>query len=76
MISRYFVIALALVMAVIRARARAWPEAVGLTALAVGLIALRLADTRQMPALKRVAWACFAVTLLTMGIVFQRDYLH
>jgi len=76
MISRYFVIGLSLVMAVVRARAHAWPEAIGLTALGVGLIVLRLADTRQQPALKRVAWFCFALTLMAMGIVFQRDFLH
>ncbi len=76
MLSRYFVIALSAVMAVWRARNHAWAEAIGLGSLAIGLTSLRLADTRQQPLLKGVAWFCFAVTLVVMGIVFQRDYLH
>jgi len=76
MISRYFVIGLAAVAAVLRARDHAWAEAVGLGALAIGLVCLRLADTRQQPLLKRVAWVCFALTLMSIGIVFQRDYLR
>lgn len=76
MISRYFVIVLAAVLAVVRARAHAWPEAIGLGALAIGLVCLRLADTRQQPLLRRVAWFCFAITLMAMGTVFQRDYLR
>lgn len=76
MFSRYFVIVLATVTAVLRARSHAWIEAIGLGALAIGLICLRFADTRQQPLLKRVAWVCFALTLIAMGIVFQRDYLR
>ncbi len=76
MISRYFVIALAAVLAVVRARNHAWPEAIGLSALAIGLTCLRLAETRQLPFLKRVAWVCFALTLTAMGAVLQRDYLR
>lgn len=76
MISRYFVIALALVAAVLRARDHAWVETCGLTALAVGLTCLRLAESQQKPALKQVAWTLFAVTLVAMGMVFQRDYLR
>lgn len=76
MISRYFVIALALVAAALRARDHAWVETIGLTALAVGLTALRFSESRQQPALKKVAWVLFAITLVAMGIVFQRDYLR
>ena len=76
MLSRYFVIGLAAVMAVVRARDHAWVEAIGLGTLAIGLTSLRLADTRHQPLLKRVALFCFAVTLVVMGIVFQRDYLR
>ncbi len=76
MFSRYFVILLAAVMAVLRARAGAVPDATGLATLSIGLICLRLADTRQQPLLKRVAWACFAITLIAMGIVFQRDFIR
>jgi hypothetical protein len=75
-ISRYFVIVLAVAAAVLRARDHAWVETIGLGALAVGLTCLRLADTRRQPALKRVAWFCFALTLIAMGVVFQRDYLR
>jgi len=76
MLSRYFVIVLAAVTAVLRARSHAWVEATGLGTLAIGLTCLRLADTRQQPLLKRVAWVCFAITLIAMGVVFQRDYLR
>ena len=76
MISRYFVIVLALVAAAMRARDKAWVETIGLGALAIGLTCLRLADSRNQPALKKVAWALFAITLVAMGIVFQRDYLR
>jgi hypothetical protein len=76
MISRYFVIGLALVAAVIRARAGAWPDAAGLASLSAGLTCLRLADLRDQPRLKQAAWFCFAITLVTMGIVIKRDFLH
>lgn len=76
MISRYFVIVLAVAAAAMRARDRAWAETIGLSALALGLTCLRLAESRQQPALKKVAWALFAITLVSMGIVFQRDYLR
>ena len=76
MISRYFVIALAVIAAVMRARDHAWAETFGLGALAVGLTCLRVAESRRQPALKKVAWVLFAITLVTMGIVFQRDYLR
>jgi hypothetical protein len=75
-ISRYFVIALAVIAAALRARDHAWVETIGLGALAAGLISLRLAESRQQPALKKIAWALFAVTLVAMGVVFKRDYLR
>lgn len=76
MISRYFVIGLAIVAAVLRARDHAWVETVGLSALAIGLILLRVADVKQRPELKKPAYLCFAFTLVAMGVVFQRDYLR
>jgi hypothetical protein len=75
-ISRYFVIGLAVIAAALRARDHAWIETAGLSALALGLILLRLADSRQQPALKKTAWALFAITLVAMAIVFKRDYLR
>jgi hypothetical protein len=75
-ISRYFVIALAVIAAVLRARDHAWIETAGLGALAAGLILLRVADARQQPALKKLAWVLFAVTVAAMAVVFKRDYLH
>ena len=76
MISRYFVIALALIAAGLRARDHAWVETIGLGSLAIGLTLLRLADSRQQPGLKKIAWALFAITIVAMGFVFKRDYLH
>ena len=76
MISRYFVIALALVAAVLRARDHAWVETIGLGALAAGLTCFRLADTRQQPELKKLGWALIAVTVVALGLVFKRDYLR
>jgi len=75
-ISRYFVIGLAVIAAALRARDHAWIETAGLSALAAGLVLLRLAETRQQPALKKTAWLLFAVTIVAMGIVFKRDYLR
>ena len=75
-ISRYFVIALAVIAAVMRARDRAWIETIGLGALAAGLVCLRVAESRQQPALKKAAWALFALTIVAMAIVFKRDYLR
>ena len=76
MISRYFVIGLALVAAALRARDKAWTETIGLSALAAGLLCLRLAETRQQPQLKKVAWVLFAFTIVALGFVFRRDYLR
>lgn len=76
MFSRYLVIGLAVVAAVMKARAHAWPETAGLLALALGLTCLRIADTTDRPQLKRVAWFSFAITLVALGIVIQRTFLH
>jgi energy-converting hydrogenase Eha subunit E len=76
MISRYFVIVLALGAALMRARDRAWVETIGLSMLALGLVLLRLAETRQQPLITRIAWVCFGLTVLAMAAVFQRDYLR
>ena len=76
MISRYFVIVLAVIAAALRARDRAWVETIGLGALAIGLTLLRVADLKSQPALRKVAYGCFALTLVAMGVVFQRDYLR
>lgn len=74
--SRYLVIALAAGVAAWRANDHAWVESIGLSALAVGLVCLRIADLKNAPALRRVAWLCFGVTVMAMGIVFQRDFLR
>jgi hypothetical protein len=75
-LTRYFVILLAFVLAIIRLQDRAWVDGTGLLSLAIGLSCLRLADLKQMPILKKVAWVCFGVTIAAMGIVLQRDYLR
>lgn len=75
-ISRYFVIALAAGLSAYQATRRQWPEAIGLAALAIGLTCLRVADLKQQPLLRRVAWGCFAITLVAMGMIFQSKFLH
>ena len=70
MISRYLVIVLAVGAAAMRVAQGALVEAVGLGALALGLIVLQLATTR--PALKPLAWVAFAVTVVSMAVVFSR----
>ena len=74
--SRYFVIALAAGLGIFRATQRAYPDAVMLVTLALGLTLLRLADTQQRPTLRQVAWCLFAISLVALGIVFQRNYLR
>jgi hypothetical protein len=70
MISRYLVIVLALVAAVIRAQQGEWLAAAGLGFLALGLAILKLSATR--PALKPYAYASFVVTAVAMIIVVVR----
>ena len=74
--SRYFVIALAAGLGIFRATQHAYPDAVMLVTLALGLTLLRLADTQQRPILRQVAWFLFAISLVALGIVFQRNYLR
>lgn len=69
-ISRYLVIVLALGAMAARLGQQAWIEATGLGALALGLVALQLAESR--PALKPIAWIAFSITAVTMGVVFVR----
>ena len=68
MISRYLVILLALVAAIFRAQQGEWVAAAGLAFLALGLAILKL--SAQKPAIKPFAYVSFAVTILSMIIVF------
>ena len=68
MISRYLVILLACVAAIIRAQQGEWLAASGLAFLALGLAILKLSATK--PAIKPFAHASFAVTAVVMIIVF------
>jgi hypothetical protein len=68
--SRYLVIALALAAAGMRMSQGAWVEATGLTGLAGGLIALRLAP--RHPPLKRVAYLGFLVTAIAVIVAIIR----
>ena len=70
MFSRYLVIGLALVAAGLQMSRGAWVEATGLTGLAGGLIALRLAPRR--PLFKRVAYFGFLVTALSIAVALIR----
>ena len=72
MFSRYLVIALALGAAWLRMTQGAWVEASGLTGLAGGLIALRLAP--RHPPLKRVAYLGFLVTAASILVVLVRRF--
>ncbi|HYN08823.1 MAG TPA: hypothetical protein VES67_15690 [Vicinamibacterales bacterium] len=70
MLSRYLVILLALVAAIIRAEQGEWLAAAGLAFLALGLAMLKLAVAK--PTLKPFAYVSFAVTAVTMVIVLAR----
>jgi hypothetical protein len=70
LISRYLVIILALVAAMIRVQQGQWLAAAGLAFLALGLSILKLAATK--PALKPFAYASFAITAVAMIIVIVR----
>jgi hypothetical protein len=69
-ISRYLVILLACVAAIIRAQQGEWLAASGLAFLALGLALLKLAAVR--PNLKPLAYVSFAVTALVMIVVLVR----
>jgi hypothetical protein len=71
-ISRYFVIVLAIAAGAYRASQGAWVEATGLMGLGAGLVALKLSATR--PALRPVGYLAFVVTALAIGVVLVRRY--
>jgi hypothetical protein len=73
LISRSLIIVLAFLAAGMRATQGAWTETTGLAALGMGLVLLRVAQTR--PAFKSYAFTCFAITAVTMVMVFTRTYL-
>jgi len=68
--SRYLVIALALGAAGLKMAQGAWIEATGLSGLAGGLMALRLAP--RHPPLKRVAYFGFLVTAVSIVVLLMR----
>ena len=63
-------IVLALGAMAMRIGQEAWIEAVGLGALAGGLIALQFSASR--PRLRPVAWLAFSVTVVAMVVVYVR----
>ena len=65
-----FVIVLALGVAAYRFSTGATLEAIGLLGLGVGLIFLKVGETR--PELKRYAYVCFIVTAVVIGMVLMR----
>jgi hypothetical protein len=71
MVSRVFVIVLALGAAVYRFASGAVPEAVGLIGLASGLLFLRAAE--RQPSLKRYAYLSFLMSALIIVYVIYRD---
>jgi hypothetical protein len=75
-ISRYFVIALALGVAVMQAINHAWVEAAGLFGLGIGLILLRVAEMRANPLFKKIAWISFVLPIAAMLFLLRRDFLR
>ena len=70
MVSRALVIVLAFGAALVRASQGAVIETVGLTALGVGLVFLKVAERK--PQARALAWVSFGVTLCAMAVVFFR----
>jgi hypothetical protein len=71
MVSRIFVIVLALGAAVYRFTTGAILEAVGLLGLASGLIFLRAAE--RLPSMKRYAYLSFMISAFIVGYVMYRN---
>ena len=70
MVSRSLVILMAFGAALYRASQGAVIETIGLTALAAGLVLLKVAEKK--PTARPIAWMSFGVTALSMAIVFFR----
>lgn len=70
MFSRYLLILLSFGVAVYRAMQGAYLASAGALALAVGLAVLKAAETR--PSIKPLAWACFAVTAVSIAIILAQ----
>lgn len=68
--SVYLVVTLAIGLAVFRATQGAWIEAVGLAALGIGRLLLRVAQVK--PAVRSLAWFCFGITALAVLLVATR----
>lgn len=71
MISRVFVIILALAVAAYRFVTGAHLEALGLLGLASGLIFLKAGETR--PQLRQYAYLSFLITAIVIGTVLYRN---
>jgi hypothetical protein len=71
-VSRYLVIAMALIAAGFKSTQGAWVEAVGLSGLAAGLTALKLSGGR--PAVKSVGYVALAVTALAVAALAMRQW--
>jgi hypothetical protein len=69
-ISRPFLMVLVFGAALFKVSQAAWVEATGLAALFAGLLFLQLAT--KSPRLKPLAWCAFAVTGVSMVVVFLR----
>jgi hypothetical protein len=69
-ISRYIVIVLAYGAAIYRITQGAFVEAACLAALGTGLVVLRAAPAPSP--YRRLAWLCFLVTAVSVGVVLAR----
>ncbi len=67
MITRYLLIALTFGLAVYRGAQGAWLASGGLFAMAAGLVVLKIAERR--PALRPIAYVCFAGTAVAIGVI-------
>ena len=76
MISRYFVIALALGVGVMQVVHHAWIEAIGLFGLSIGLTLLRVAQVRGDERIRRIAWICLLAPVAAFIFLLKRDYLR
>jgi hypothetical protein len=66
-ISRYFLIVLAVGVGLYRATQGAWLAAGGLLTLSAGLVVLKLAE--RSPRLRPFAYACFLATAASVAVI-------
>jgi hypothetical protein len=66
-VSRYFLIVLAIGVGIYRATQGAWLASGGLLAMGLGLVVLKLAE--RMPRLRPLAYICFLATVASIAVI-------